>query len=166
VIPVALDPARLRLAIAGVGATAERRKAQLTRGGAEPVSIDLSAPAFSGIDVVWITGLSDPQAATLAQEARKAGALVNVEDRPELCDFHSVAELRQGALLIGVSTGGESPGLAQRVRDRIAVLLGSEWADRVARLGALRHSWRREGRSIHELARLTNEEIDRAGWLA
>ena len=50
--------------------------------------------------------------------------LVNVEDRPALCDFHSVAEVRRGDLLLTVSTGGASPGLAARIRARLAAEFG------------------------------------------
>ena len=165
-IPIALDPSRLRLGVAGEGPAAARRRARLATGGATPVAIDPHAPVFGQVDVLWIADLPDPFAAELAEAARKAGALVNVEDRPELCDFHSVAELRRGSLLIGVSTAGESPGLARRVRDRIAELLGPEWTGRVSLLGALRRGWRAEGQSVEELSRLTDEHIDRSGWLA
>lgn len=164
-IPIALDPSHLRLGVAGDGPAAARRRARLADGGAKPIVVDPGAPLFGQIDVLWIADLPEQVAAELAQAARKAGVLVNVEDRPELCDFHSVAELRRGSLLIGVSTRGESPGLARRVRDRIAALLGPEWAGRVSLLGALRREWRVEGRSVKELARLTDEHIDRAGWL-
>jgi precorrin-2 dehydrogenase / sirohydrochlorin ferrochelatase len=165
-IPIALDPSRLRLGVAGEGPAAARRRVRLAAGGTEPIVVDPGAPLFGQIDVLWVADLSDHLAAELVQAAKKAGVLVNVEDRPELCDFHSVAELRRGSLLIGVSTAGESPGLARRVRDRIAALLGPEWPGRVSLLGALRRRWRADGRSVEELTRLTDEHIDRAGWLA
>ncbi|HVB67417.1 MAG TPA: siroheme synthase, partial [Acetobacteraceae bacterium] len=94
------------------------------------------------------------------------GILVNVEDRPELCDFRNAAELRRGDLLIAVSTGGASPGLAGAIRNRIAALFGPEWAGRVAALGARRRAWRAEGRALPELARLTAAAVAEAGWLA
>ena len=165
-IPIALDPSHLRLGVAGDGPAAARRRARLAAGGAEPVVVDAGVPLFGQIDVLWIADLPEQAAAELARAARKAGVLVNVEDCPELCDFHSVAELRRGSLLVGVSTGGESPGLAGRVRDRIAALLGPEWARRVGELGSLRRGWRAEGRTVEELARLSDEHIDLAGWLA
>jgi precorrin-2 dehydrogenase/sirohydrochlorin ferrochelatase len=164
-IPIALDPSRLRLGVAGEGPAAARRRARLAAGGAQPIVVDPGAPLFGQIDMLWVADLPTQVAAELARAARNAGVLVNVEDRPELCDFHSVAELRRGSLLIGVSTAGESPGLARRVRDRIAALLGPEWTGRVSLLGVLRRSWRAEGRPVEELAHLTDEHIDRAGWL-
>ena len=92
--------------------------------------------------------------------------LVNVEDVTPLCDFHSVAEIRRGDLLLTVSTGGRSPGLAARIRGRLADEFGAEWADRLAEIGALRDRWRQEGRSLAELGERTNAAIDAAGWLS
>ena len=80
-----------------------------------------------------------PQLAALARSER---VLVNVEDRPALCDFHSVAEVRRGDLLLTVSTGGASPGLAARIRARLAAEFGPEWAERVALLRGHRAAWR------------------------
>ena len=79
---------------------------------------------------LWIVGLPDDEAAALAALARSERVLVNVEDRPALCDFHSVAEVRRGDLLLTVSTGGASPGLAARIRARLAADFGPEWAER------------------------------------
>ena len=83
----------------------------------------------------------------------------------ELCDFHNPAQVRRGDLLLTVSTGGRSPGLAARIRSELAQAFGPEWAGRLNRLAAKRASWRRPGRSLDELARLTNATIDGNGWL-
>jgi len=89
--------------------------------------------------------------------------LVNVEDRPALCDFHSVAEVRRGDLLLTVSTGGASPGLAARIRARLAGEFGPEWADRLAQLRGQRAVWRCDGR---DLAAETDALLQANGWLA
>ena len=87
---------------------------------------------------------------------------MNVEDRPALCDFHSVAEVRRGDLLLTVSTGGASPGLAARIRARLAAEFGPEWADRLALLRDQRAAWRRDGR---DAAALTDALLHANGWL-
>jgi precorrin-2 dehydrogenase/sirohydrochlorin ferrochelatase len=87
--------------------------------------------------------------------------LVNVEDCPALCDFHSVAEVRRGDLLLTISTGGASPGLAARVRARLEGEFGPEWADRLALLRERRAAWRREGRN---LAAMTDALLQANGW--
>ena len=86
-----------------------------------------------------------------------------VEDRPALCDFHSVAEVRRGDLLLTVSTGGASPGLAARVRARLASEYGPEWAGRLELLRERRAAWRRDGRNAAEL---TDALLQANGWLA
>lgn len=183
-IPVALDPG-LALAIAGRGAPALRRLRALRASGATPLVFsdepgaalaeaagDAFRPALpdrtvlATLQVLWIAGLPDGAAASLAYAARAERVLVNVEDRVALCDFHNVAEVRRGALLLTVSTGGKSPLLAARICARLAADYGPAWAGRLAQLGKKRQGWRAEGRSTVEVAQLTEMAIDRARWLA
>lgn len=70
----------------------------------------------------------EPEAAAARLRAR--GLAVNVADRPELCDFTTPSLLERGPVLIAVSTGGASAGLAKALRLRLEALLP-------ARLGAL-----------------------------
>jgi precorrin-2 dehydrogenase/sirohydrochlorin ferrochelatase len=177
-IAVALDPAALPMAVAGRGAGALRRFHALQAGGARDLRLFTDQPAdmgvaarplpasradLAGLRALWITGLPDARAAELAALARSEGVLVNVEDRPALCDFHSVAEVRRGDLLLTVSTGGASPGLAARIRARLATDYGPEWADRLALLRGHRAAWRRDGR---DLAAETDALLQANGWLA
>jgi precorrin-2 dehydrogenase / sirohydrochlorin ferrochelatase len=59
-------------------------------------------------------------------DARQRRILCNVVDDPELCDFFMPAILRRGRFCIAVGTGGASPLLAARVRDRLASQFGPE----------------------------------------
>ncbi|MDE2581767.1 MAG: siroheme synthase [Rhodospirillales bacterium] len=165
-IPVTLDPIRLRLGVAGDGPAVARRLRLLAAAGASPLHLCGDPAAWPPLDLLWIADMAEPAAARLAAAAHDRGILVNVEDRPELCDFRNTAELRRGDLLVAVSTGGQSPGLAGAIRDRIGALFGPDWADRVAALGARRRAWRAEGRSLPELARLTAASLSDSGWLA
>jgi precorrin-2 dehydrogenase/sirohydrochlorin ferrochelatase len=63
---------------------------------------------------------------------------VNVADAPGEGDFTLPAVLRRGDLTVAVSTAGGSPALAAAVRDRVAELLGGEWAETLAIVAALR----------------------------
>jgi precorrin-2 dehydrogenase/sirohydrochlorin ferrochelatase len=50
------------------------------------------------------------------QEARRHGVLCNVVDDPARSDFYYPAVVRRGPRQIAISTGGQSPALAQRLR--------------------------------------------------
>ena len=76
--------------------------------------------------------------------ARQRGVLCNVVDVPELCDFCYPAMVKRGALQIAISTGGESPALAQRLRKELEAHFGSEYEDWLAELGEARKRIRAE----------------------
>ena len=63
----------------------------------------------------------------VAEEASKAGSLVNVADAPELGNFNVPAQIAHGDLLITISTGGKSPALAKRLRAELAQRYGPEY---------------------------------------
>ena len=168
-IAVSLDPAALPLAVAGRGEVAFRRLEALHAAGAENAGLFTDRlpdrAELAALRALWIAGLPDEEAAELAARARVEGVLVNVEDRPALCDFHNVAEVRRGELLLTVSTGGASPGLAARIRARLAAEFGAEWAQRTAFIRHLRDSWHRERRSPEEVSELTDAVLRANGWL-
>lgn len=61
-----------------------------------------------------------------AIRARCAGLLVNVVDRPELCDFTTPSLLERDPVLIAVGTSGASAGLAKQLRLRLEAALPSD----------------------------------------
>uniref|UniRef100_UPI0038B24505 precorrin-2 dehydrogenase/sirohydrochlorin ferrochelatase family protein n=1 Tax=Geminicoccus flavidas TaxID=2506407 RepID=UPI0038B24505 len=97
--------------------------------------------------------------------ARTEGVLVNIEDHPPFCDFHTPALVRRGDLLVSISTAGKSPGLAMRLRRWLESQLGEEWAERLEAIARKRTAWRRRPRTLDELASLTDAVIDGHGWL-
>ncbi|MBI3928045.1 MAG: bifunctional precorrin-2 dehydrogenase/sirohydrochlorin ferrochelatase [Armatimonadetes bacterium] len=62
------------------------------------------------------------------RHGRAAGALVNVVDVPELCDFYVPSIVRRGDLMVTVSTGGKCPGLSRRLRLQLEREFGPEYA--------------------------------------
>jgi precorrin-2 dehydrogenase/sirohydrochlorin ferrochelatase len=74
----------------------------------------------------------------ISRLARRRGVLCNVVDVPELCDFYYPAVVRRGALQIAVSTSGESPALAQRLRTRLEKEFGPEYGAWLRQLGKTR----------------------------
>jgi precorrin-2 dehydrogenase / sirohydrochlorin ferrochelatase len=78
-----------------------------------------------------------------AEVAGSAG-LCNVADDPELCSFILPAIVRRDPIVVGVSTGGASPALAQRIRRDVADLIGPEHVELARRLAVLRPWAKRE----------------------
>jgi len=71
-------------------------------------------------------------------EAEAAGILINAVDDPPFCDFYFPSVVRRGDLQIAISTAGESPALAQRLRKEINAILPLDAGDWLAELGNLR----------------------------
>ncbi len=71
-------------------------------------------------------------------EAQKRGVLCNVVDVPDLCDFFYPAVVRRGDLQIAVSTNGQSPSLAQKIRQQLEKQFGPGYAAWVRELGETR----------------------------
>lgn len=184
-LSIVLDPTRTPIALAGRGDAAVRRLARLRAAGVGPVrvfsdrpSADLATAAgddlhawlpepedLAGIRALWIADLPRAVAHRLAGSARACGTLVNVEDMPALCDFHNTAEVRRGDLLITVSTGGRSPGLAARIRRSLAAAFGPEWAGRLDAVATERALARAEGLTMPDVARRTDRVVATHGWL-
>ena len=76
--------------------------------------------------------------ARVARLARERGVWVNVVDEPDEGDVVLPAVVRRGELRIAVSTGGASPALARRIRERLDAEFGPEWGELAALLGRLR----------------------------
>jgi siroheme synthase-like protein len=71
-------------------------------------------------------------------DAVAASVLANAVDDPPFCDFYFGSVVRRGPLQIGISTAGESPALAQRLRQQLEALLDKKTGPWLERLGALR----------------------------
>ena len=65
----------------------------------------------------------DREAAAFAEAARKAGVPVNVIDKPAFCQFQFGSIVNRSPVVVGISTSGGAPILAQAVRRRIETLL-------------------------------------------
>ncbi|MEQ9813964.1 MAG: NAD(P)-dependent oxidoreductase [Azospirillaceae bacterium] len=184
-LPLIVDPARVAIALIGQGDAFDKRLAMLREAGAEGVHIftadpdpDLAAApdleltigwpdaeTLRRFHIVYVVGLPYALSSALEAAARAGGALVNVEDMNDLCAFHVPARIHRGDLLITVSTGGRSPGLAVRLKRWIAERIGGEWAERLDALADERARWREAGAGMTERLVLTEALIDREGWL-
>jgi precorrin-2 dehydrogenase/sirohydrochlorin ferrochelatase len=71
-------------------------------------------------------------------EAQRLGILCNAVDDPPNCDFYFPAVVRRGDLQIAISTSGQSPALAQRLRRELEETFDESAGDWVRFVGELR----------------------------
>jgi precorrin-2 dehydrogenase/sirohydrochlorin ferrochelatase len=91
------------------------------------------------------------------QEATRRGVLCNIVDVPELCDFYYPAVVQRGALQIAVSTSGQSPALAQRLRIELEEQFGAEYEAWLEYLGEARDKLQSQKLDLEERKRLLHK---------
>jgi len=105
------------------------------------IELDLrgfSPDDLSGIFLAVVATSSRSLNERIYAEAQQRGVLCNVVDVPYLCDFFYPSVVRRGDLQIAISTSGQSPSLAQRIRQQLEQQFGPGYADWVAELGETR----------------------------
>jgi precorrin-2 dehydrogenase/sirohydrochlorin ferrochelatase len=105
------------------------------------ITLELRAFAAEDLDGAFLavvaTASRDLNAA-IYSDAQRRGILCNVVDVPEYCDFYYGAVVRRGDLQIAISTNGQSPSLAQKLRQQLERQFGLGYAKWVAELGETR----------------------------
>ncbi len=147
--------------VVGGGEVAFRKTETLLKSGATQVKVvaPLLHPGFAGLGkkgklklvkrkfrlsdlkgaaIVVCSTDSEEVNALVGKAAEKSGALVNVVDRPALCNFIVPAVFRNGSLTIAVSTGGASPALAKKIRIQLGRTYGGSFSKKVEALRKLR----------------------------
>lgn len=121
-LPLFHQIAGQQVLVLGDGPAAEPKRRLVERAGGVVVD-DLVCAVDEGVRIAFIA-FDDPRACEVAAiNARCAGMLVNVVDRPELCDFTTPSILDRDPLLVAIGTGGASAGLAKHVRLRLERVL-------------------------------------------
>ena len=126
-----------------------------------------------GIFLVVVATLSREVNDGIYREAQSRGILCNVVDDPPRCDFYYPAVVNRGHLQIAISTNGQSPALAQRLRRDLEHQFGPEyevWVEAVGRerrrLLALPLDSEERRRVLHaQVTQERFEEFVRARWL-
>jgi precorrin-2 dehydrogenase len=116
---------------------------QSVREWARSGAIALEERAFTPADLegVFVVVVATPSREVNQQifhEAQERGILCNVVDVPEQCDFFYPAVVRRGDLQIAISTSGQSPSLAQKLRQQLERQFGPGYASWVKELGDTR----------------------------
>ncbi len=80
----------------------------------------------------------------LNEQVRKAAherkLLINVADKPELCDFYLGSIVKKGDLKIAISTNGKSPTVAKRLKEVLNESLPAELDTTLQQMSSLRNS--------------------------
>lgn len=124
-----------KVVIAGSGEGAEN-KARLFEGSpATIVRLDGHAAflpgSYVGAVLAFVASDDEVFIQAAAAAARAARVLVNVVDKPALCDFNTPAVIDRGEVVAAVGTGGSAPVLATMLRNDIEAQV-PEGAGRVA----------------------------------
>ena len=89
---------------------------------------------------VVIVAVNDPDAsAEISRAAKQKGKLVNVADKPELCDFYLSSIVQKGNLKIAISTNGKSPTIAKRLKELFSDALPDKLDDILTNMHIIRN---------------------------
>lgn len=72
-------------------------------------------------------------------DAKQKGKLVNVADKPALCDFYLSSVVQKGNLKIAISTNGKSPTIAKRIKEFLNETLPAELDDLLLNMQNIRN---------------------------
>lgn len=146
-----------KVILLGEGEAGNARTRLLERAGALLVGEDDTEARLAFI------ALEQPEAA--AGRLRARGLLLNVTDRPELCDFTVPSILERGPVLIAVGTGGASAGLAKALRLRLEGLLPTSLDALAEGLQAVRGAMRQRWSDGDERRRALDAALAEGGTL-
>lgn len=118
-LPLFFRIAGRKVVVLGQGEAADAKRRLVERAGGECVGEPEAHHAVLGFVVIE----DDRDAEAAAIRLRCKGLLVNVTDKPALCDFTVPSIVDRDPVLIAVGTGGASAGLAKILRLRIERLL-------------------------------------------
>ncbi|QRG68827.1 precorrin-2 dehydrogenase/sirohydrochlorin ferrochelatase family protein [Brevibacillus choshinensis] len=104
--------------------------------------IDIARRPFEQEDVVHavliIAATDDPEVNLAVHAACQPHQWVNIVDRPDLCTFTVPAVVERGDMQIAISTGGNNPGLAKKLRRQLEEWFGPEYGAYTQFLGDVR----------------------------
>ncbi|MCL1669952.1 TSUP family transporter [Elizabethkingia ursingii] len=117
---------------------------------------------FDTADLV-IAAVNDLVAAEqIRNDARLKGVLVNIADKPELCDFYLGSIVRKGELKIAISTNGKSPTIAKRLREILTETIPDEVDEVLDNMQNIRQQLKGDfDYKVQELNRLTTEYLSK-----
>lgn len=123
--------------VLGEGPMAEPKRRLVERAGGEVIA-DLQDGIDRGARLAFIAHDDQAMCESDAIRARCAGLLVNVVDRPDLCDFTTPSLLERDPVIVAIGTSGASAGLAKQLRLRLETLMPADLGDLASGLSDMR----------------------------
>lgn len=130
-LPLFFDLADRDVLLVGSGPAADAKRRLIEGAGGRVV-------ADAGRARLAFIALEGEAAATEAARLKAAGLLVNVVDRPELCDFLVPAVVDRSPVIVAIGTNGASATLAKVLRERLEALLPASLGTLARRIAARR----------------------------
>ena len=135
-LPILLRTAGRTVLLIGEGEAADAKRRLLERSGATVVTDD------PGARIAVVAMEDDAEARVVIDGLKARGVLVNAVDRPADCDFTLPAIVDRSPILIAISTGGVSAGLAAAIRQRLEAIVPAGVGRLAEGLGAARAALR------------------------
>ena len=98
------------------------------------------AADLEGHDLVIIATGDNILNTEIRSLARQQHLLINVADKPDLCDFYLGSIVKKGDLKIGISTNGKSPTVAKRLKEIFQTNLPDELDLTLQQMNKLRNT--------------------------
>jgi len=115
----------------------------------EPADLDIA-------DIVVAATDNSELNRQIRQAAKARKLLINVADKPDLCDFYLGSVVKKGDLKLGISTNGKSPTVAKRIKEVLNASLPDELDITLQQLNDLRNSLTGDfAYKVKELNRIT-----------
>jgi precorrin-2 dehydrogenase/sirohydrochlorin ferrochelatase len=182
--PVNLDISDKNCLVVGSGRVGARKAETLDRSGARvtvvspefdpalwkscPGTLCLKKKAYQSTDLdgmFLVIGATDSRELnqTIARDAREQKVLFNGADLPELSNFIVPAVVNRGDLTIAISTSGNSPAFARKIKQDLEQQFGPEYQEFLSLMGRIRTRLLARGHAPDEhkqiFRRLINGEL-------
>ncbi|MEJ5995765.1 TSUP family transporter [Pedobacter sp. Du54] len=113
------------------------------------------------VDIVFVATNNNLLNEKIRNEAHQKGLLINVADKPQLCDFYLGAIVQKGDLKIAISTNGKSPTIAKRLKELLNESLPSELDTTLQQMSVLRQNLNGDFASkVKKLNKVTEQLIN------
>jgi uroporphyrin-III C-methyltransferase/precorrin-2 dehydrogenase/sirohydrochlorin ferrochelatase len=117
-LPIFVNLKGRNVILVGEGEMADAKRRLIERAGG--ICVDAGD---TDARIAFVAIAEEDEACAAADALKARGLLVNVVDRPEICDFTTPAIVDRAPVLVAVGTGGASAGMAKAIRQRIETLL-------------------------------------------